>query len=434
MKRSSRRLIVSLSTGLLLALFVTGVVLAATLVIDNFNTGADTVRAQAGGTNSATRTGTMLGGERDIFVTATGTSGNVRVEAGNGLLTFSSDVLVSGTALITWDGVDGLANTLSLGMGSVDLTDGGTNTGFRLRIVEADNPATITIRAYTNTTGNFAQYVLQVPAGISAPGSVDLFIPFTDFTPSAFTWTDVDALTLFIQGTQNADLALDFFETTSSVGDYGDLPNSGANAFPAGVINAYHTPQGMRFGSNVDAETGPNPSANADGDDLNQTPDDEEGVVPSPGFNWSPATGGSVNVTTGGCSVAVPCYVTGWIDWGKDGSFDQAGDRVVNNVSTTTSGTLVFTFPIPAVDVTNNSFFARFRICPGSGVCSDPTATGIEDGEIEDHLWNFGPNAVRLTSLKAGSSVSPVTTMLLLGLGLAGAVLVGFAWMRRRAR
>ncbi len=52
-----------------------------------------------------------------------------------------------------------------------------------------------------------------------------------------------------------------------------------------------------------------------------------DGVVRTPGIAWSPASGGSVDVTVNGATG----YVTGWIDWNNDGDFGDTGEQILTN-------------------------------------------------------------------------------------------------------
>jgi hypothetical protein len=228
--------------------------------------------------------------------------------------------------------------------------------------------------------------------------------------------------------------------------DFGDLPESGLTNYAMTTFannGARHTIGTLMLGSSVDAETdgqpdndagGPQPSppkTPAGGDDGDGS-DDEDGVVRTPSFLWTPTNGGSVDVTVGGGNGCL----SGWIDWGNDGSFTATGDLVIDNVAVS-PGTQTFTFPFGS-DHSGQSFFARFRLYPrdGNGTCSGVTAsvTGeASGGEVEDYFWEFAPNAVTLTALAASSSsgfpAGPAAAALAF---LAGGVAIGGVLMRRR--
>ena len=107
-----------------------------------------------------------------------------------------------------------------------------------------------------------------------------------------------------------------------------------------------------------DGETNGQPSANADGDDINSpgpgiSPSDENGVAfPGPWYTNVPAGGKATVVVSSSDANACAgntCYVGYWIDWDGSGSFNPAaypgGEYYVAPV---TVGTNNLTFPVPS--------------------------------------------------------------------------------------
>ncbi len=196
--------------------------------------------------------------------------------------------------------------------------------------------------------------------------------------------------------------------------DQSDLPLS------YGV--ASHTGQGaIRLGALWTGE----PAAVPNGDD-----ETDDGVTPTPGWLWSQADGGKVDVTvTGGAG-----WLAGWIDWNLNRHFDGEGELVFANVPVTPGQVTTIAFDIP-VTVSDEGFPARFRLYPeeqvevaAAGPDAAPAATGTAaGGEVEDYIWSFGPNALGLRSLTATPALPTAWPMLA---GLAG--LAGLALLRRR--
>ena len=396
-------LLVLVKMSVVLALLVVGVVLAAAVAVDTFNAGTQDLTADptttsiSGFVNAA---GDVIGTERDTQVNWQSGAGEVKVEIDrfeSNKLSFTQGSGVTGDALLQWDGSDGSMNRqYTLG---ADLTDSNTNDSFVLRLLANDLSTGITLKVYTDAS-NWSQYSLNTPGSIPDGSHVDIVIPFTSFSVgggAGANFGNVGAVEMVIDGTlnQGADMSLDFLET-NTVRDYGDLPSGYPVTFASN--GARHIPQGLRLGTNVDAEADGTNSANADYDDSDIAPDDEDGVVRTPGVNWSAgANGGSVDVTVNGCSGT--CYLNGWIDWGNDGSFDEDGDQIFSDKEVS-NGPQTLTFNIPAGQTFDTSFYARFRLCASTGTCTSVTGE-VTNGEVEDYFWQFGPNAVTLNELEA---------------------------------
>jgi hypothetical protein len=125
--------------------------------------------------------------------------------------------------------------------------------------------------------------------------------------------------------------------------------------------------------STVDAEVDGQPTATANGDDLNGS-DDEDGVtLPTVLF-----TAGSAQIYVTSTGTAV---LNAWVDWSGIGGW-EASEQVLDD-QPLVSGVNPLSFPVP-IDAVPGTTFARFRICSGAGLCD--TVTGLApDGEVEDH-------------------------------------------------
>lgn len=461
----SRKKLVVILIVAVIALLTASIALAAALQIDNFDTGTlnisvNTISPQissAVDTNAA-----ALGGDREAVLTWV--SGNGSAQANIDIydtnrLNFNQDNGVSSLLLMRWDGIDAqpTVNNQGLTGADSDFTGGGTNNAFDLEVVNDDTPATVILTVYS-TSANWSQFSLNLPGGINTPAHVDFVVPFGPGNGwvvgagSGADFTAVTSLEVLIDGTvtAGADVAIDFFDA-DNFREYGDLPGvaqGGPVQYPASIVDAYQSPQGLRLGSNTDVEAASQPAIGAGtvpntGDnrtDIVGEVNDEEGVVVPSNFKWSagspPTNGGRVRVTFKGCQVLDGCFVNGWIDWGNDGSFSEAGDHVVNEFQNYDSpafpGYYERSFPIPNGTNINQSFYARFRICEAAGACNSPSATNVTNGEIEDYYWSFGPLAVTLSSLQAQPTTSPVVPVALVG--VSALALIGVVFVARRRK
>ncbi|QDS97157.1 DUF11 domain-containing protein [Adhaeretor mobilis] len=156
----------------------------------------------------------VLGGERDLFVTLT--QGDDRFSAvsltsGDGLIRLASDTNVTGDAKIVWDGFDNSASGVNAtGLGGVDLTegDGSRMTGLALT-VGADHPNSIVkMKIYTDAN-NWSEYTTVVPETDGGQATKYLIFGFED-TPNSSAgngadFTNVGAVELTFEGVTAVD-------------------------------------------------------------------------------------------------------------------------------------------------------------------------------------------------------------------------------------
>ncbi len=441
-----RRVLAASVVAVVALLVFVGSVLAATVLVDHFDSGAMGLFGTINTANvaevlSGTATGTMLGGGRGIVITGTSPNAsdlfNIRVITGSGgRLSIATDPSVVVQARVKWDGVNpDPLNLNPTGLGNTDLTGGGTNTAFHLAVSFDDLPVALTIRVYQGANWSF--YNLNLPGGITGVGNrVDFTVPFAAFTTGGGTgvnFNNVGAVTLDINTTQSpgADLVMEFLEVDSAF-DFGDLPDVYGTLLASN--GPHHRLTGLRLGSNVDAEPNGLPNVTATGDDLDQAPPNDEDGVKASLPAWSVATGGNITVTVNGCTGT--CYLNGWIDWNGDGSFAQAGDQVFTGL-VVGNGTSVQHITVPTNAFWNTTVYARFRLCGGTAGagndCNTPLGASAS-GEVEDYAWGFGPTAVTLESLQAQPTTSPVLPVALVGVSAAALIgIVVFIRWRKTA-
>jgi hypothetical protein len=153
---------------------------SATLVIDDFSVSQGTPRLLVDNTanssglwNSAAGAG-ILGGERDLFITALtddGGDAEVSVNVSGGLLKYSTDTGASGRSIIKWDGTNSATgigvqsgnqaafeSTLMMGLGGLNLANAGN--AFYIRVKESDLGFDFALTVYSSAT-DYSRLVLQ---------------------------------------------------------------------------------------------------------------------------------------------------------------------------------------------------------------------------------------------------------------------------------
>jgi hypothetical protein len=157
-----------------LTALIAGMTMAAqaSVVIDDFDVNqgvgqlSDSSADGSGVYNSVTGpVSSILGGERDMFITALTTDGfgaQVSTNVSGGLLKYSTDTGASGRSILKWDGVNGVAGvstgseanylaTLNpTGLGGLDLAASGS--GFKIKVKESDLGFDFAITVYTDAT------------------------------------------------------------------------------------------------------------------------------------------------------------------------------------------------------------------------------------------------------------------------------------------
>jgi hypothetical protein len=425
-------LFVGLIAVLLTTLIASGAP-AAVLVIDDFSTVQGPLAASLGSPVGSSVSGAgILGEERDMVTTVTaGTPGTAKSEVSGGTFRHSQDTGIIANTLVQWDGTDGAATLQPGGLGSVDLTQSNTQNGLEIQSLLNDLPTDITFTIYS--AGGSSSRTLTLPGGQPSGAGPRYFYyeypSFATVSGSGANFTGVGAIEMLVSGSNDAtDLTIGYVQTTAF--DWGDLPDasSGGGNFPTRFVNTgpRHVIGTLALGSVIDStEINGVPSVGANGDDNNPATNDEDGVVRTSGFNWTPAAGGSIDVTVAGG----PGCFAGWIDWNSNGVFD-ANENIVNGQSLNT-GTTTITFSTVG-DPADQTLYARFRLFApeaGGGCLSNYTTTGrAVNGEVEDYAWDFGPNAVSLSGFSASAGALSWTVSLV----PASLALIAAAFVLRR--
>ena len=191
----------------------------AILTIDDFDTFSFlTVSGPPAGPMSnfaSYTTAQALGGERDAMISRlSSNSGAVSMDISGSVasqLSYASAPFTSGSLFLSYDGVDGVSAFNPTGLGGIDITQSGSNTGIFLRST-SDLGAELTFTIYST-----ADFVSTVTIPIAADPTftfTDYFMPFSTFTSigslGGADFANVGAITLFLDGsTPGTDVSLE---------------------------------------------------------------------------------------------------------------------------------------------------------------------------------------------------------------------------------
>jgi uncharacterized repeat protein (TIGR01451 family) len=186
------------------------------LIIDAFLTNQEVQAVSpapsSDGSTLAVDPSEVIGGERDLFVELIAGVGEVQLVVNPfsllPLLQFNSSSGVQGSASVTWDGSDLDATpTPSMGLGGVDLTQGGLNTGFAMLagIDTAGAGDVLTFAIYQDNAENVSSASTPIPV-TDGTASQYLFVPFSAFSgPVSPTNVDAIQMTLGMENVPSAD-------------------------------------------------------------------------------------------------------------------------------------------------------------------------------------------------------------------------------------
>ena len=189
-------------------------------------------------------------------------------------------------------------------------------------------------------------------------------------------------------------------DTSSDTGT-GDYQTTSTNGGAAQVV-INEADRVLSLGSEIDADDGSLQNANASADDLDGTPDDEDGVDSFPTLTTTAGQTYTVSVSARNNVAGVPAYLVGFIDFNKDGDFLDEGeqsDTVVVNSDFDALGTdgvernFDVTFTTPA-GMTPGDTYARFRLGQVEATAESATgaSAGTDNGEVEDYQVTIFPS------------------------------------------
>lgn len=236
-------------------------------------------------------------------------------------------------------------------------------------------------------------------------------------------------------------------DVTIDVYDFGDLPDTYSTTLPALGANHLIQLNGPILGNAIDGEVDGQPTADASGDDVGNS-DDEDGIeFDTTNTDWSAGSGELDMTITGGDGC-----LNVWIDFADDagvvvdngdGDFFDSADGISEHiiigtqVSSSDPQPVNFVFPLPVAINWGTSLAVRARLFPldEAGGCS-PAEGGIGPsgdaigGEVEDYIIDIpAPTSASLSSF-SGDEAGFRLAWTLLG-ALAVALVIAGALLRR---
>lgn len=207
--------------------------------------------------------------------------------------------------------------------------------------------------------------------------------------------------------------------------DYGDAPDTGTGtgagnyqttASDGGAAQVKINTAGLvlSLGSNIDTDDGTLQNAAANADDINGTPNDEDGVASFPALTTTANQTYTIPVTVQNNVPLVNAYLVGYIDFNKDGDFLDAGEKsatITVPTGSTNPRTFNVTFTTPAGMTTGNTY-ARFRLGQVQATAESATGASIstDNGEIEDYQIAIAPAVAsnpKLLLVKRITAINP---------------------------
>ncbi|MBN2104832.1 T9SS type A sorting domain-containing protein [bacterium] len=163
--------------------------------------------------------------------------------------------------------------------------------------------------------------------------------------------------------------------------DYGDAPfdpieNVGYPTLHANNGARHTISDQLYLGDKVDGDANGQPDSDAQGDDEDDQGDDEDGITIGDICIGHPNT---IQVKVHGTG-----YLTGWIDFNRNNSWEDEGNLILNQIPIST-GTHNLAFNVSS-DLDTGISYARFRLSSQPVVSSMGLAA---DGEVEDYLVNI---------------------------------------------
>jgi hypothetical protein len=481
MKHRMRKLQVAITLSVLVMMMITSLASATVpTYVDYFNGSYQNIVVPSGSDgifpkdNTTPYTGSasdssVMGVERDIIATMYDAANFANLEAtvAGGKITIAGGSNMLYSVEIQWDGSDASPAINTSGFSPAkDLTTSPARDRFILVVSASDMGGDVIFRIYTSDS-RCSETTITIQGttvdpdneSITASNQKVYEVPYSSLTTICDTYgslatpTSVTAVSLTFKnnvGQEGWDVVAEMFATGSDTfRDFGDLPQDGSsyryeqNNNGGGLVHeAAHIESALHLGTLESYEAskmGSGLLANADSDEDASGPN-QAGVRAT--GNWKLGTnGGEITVFVSGCGddggtppTLNNCYLTGFIDWRKDGDFNTSAtpattERILANYPVH-DGANPITFNIPSrpdgmtsdLILAGNTFYARFRLTDATVTTGYPTGTYLS-GSVEDYRWTFGTTAMTLAKLDAtsssASSALPFAALLLpVGLGI----------------
>lgn len=260
--------------------------------------------------------------------------------------------------------------------------NGEANTQYRLEFFASD-------QLDPTSHGEAQRYLgaTTVTTNVSGLAAFDVFLESNLTTGQFVTATAIDP------SGSTSEFSGGISATPPGSLDYGDAPPN--YSVTRENNGAFHTAVGPRLGPTRDTESDGIVSATAEGDDLTGSGDDEDGAL----F-------GGIGVTSSiaGLNVllenATTAKVDAWIDFNRDGDWDDVGEKILNSV-TVDQPMQTLNYDLPSGLISGHAI-ARVRLSSAGGLA--PTGGAI-DGEVEDYVVQItSPPIVQSVELNRGDA------------------------------
>jgi uncharacterized repeat protein (TIGR01451 family) len=167
-------------------------------------------------------------------------------------------------------------------------------------------------------------------------------------------------------------------------------PGVSTNVNDSSFALADLVPPSTRLGTALDSESAAQYSANADGDDLLGSDDEDAFAAPLGSVMALPGT----TYTSPPIACTGPGTVRGWIDFNRDGDFADAGEVSTNSPTCNGTTTVNLSWTVPAGVSTGRSYM-RLRIASNAAQIAAPSGSA-NDGEVEDHVLTLADARIAL--------------------------------------
>lgn len=190
---------------------------------------------------------------------------------------------------------------------------------------------------------------------------------------------------------------------TDSGFDFGDSPAP----YPTlrSMDGAHHSPGRLWLGyGSPDRDADGQPDAAAGGDDNGVLDDEDALTLPAGALVLGDPNTIGVHVE------GAPGVLDAWIDYNRDGDWNDAGERIADHLGVEI-GTNTLQLPAPPSAAIKGKTFARLRLS-SDGV--DSPLGAARDGEVEDHQVSIGTPAVKIPAAKSvaeGSSIKVTVSL-----------------------
>ncbi|MBV7338125.1 carboxypeptidase regulatory-like domain-containing protein [Chloroflexi bacterium TSY] len=281
-----------------------------------------------------------------------------------------------------------------------DLATGDDEDGIILPALIPGEAISVTV-AYSNPTGS--NTFLNAWVDIDGDGVLDQIATDTAVPPGSGTIdipiavpagaTETDAAYARFRISSQAGLSLnglavdgevEDYVTSIRQADYGDLPDASVTSpldYPTtqadnGPRHGILSTGNPILGAIVDAESDGAPATNADGDDMADGSDDEDGIT------FSTMIPGEVLYITTTASGA-DGLLNAWLDLNQDGDFDDDAEQIAINRGIAAGDSYEMIVNVPITLNVSIPLYARFRFSNQE----DLTPNGVaRNGEVEDYL------------------------------------------------